>query len=423
VLARRLHWQEALSAFESARALDPELPGLEREIGRAYFALEDYDRAGPFLRRVAERAPDDDALALELGLCELALGEHEAAAAAFERAARNPDLAQVALYNLGVARARSGSREQARDAFERAVILDPPSPIARRAWSQVEALDRMEDERPWSLALGAGLAFDANVTRQEIDVETDEPDGAGRFELAGTYQLPTGDLPDVELGYDFDQVLYFDASDLDLQSHGLSAEVSERLGRFDTSLSYLFSLNLLGRERFLDFHDLRTTAGFAPNEHWYGTLSPAIQLKRFDDDSRRDADQVSLGTLQLFALGGWHRYLLLGVEGTLSDADGREFDLREVAAQTAVHVTLPMGEGQIPVDLRYRFRYRDYTNETPSIGTQRLDRSHSLRLRSEIPLAQRLSLRLDYEFESQDSNLGSADYTDNVLSAILRFQM
>jgi len=423
VLARRLHWQEALAALEQAHRLDPALPGLDRELGRAHFALDDYARAARWLRRAAQRDPDDDALALELGLCELALGEYEAAARAFEQVARNPQLAQVALYNLGVARASAGNREQARDAFERAVILDPPSPIASRAWSQVEALERARDERPWSLALGAGLVFDANVTRQEIDVQTDQPDGAGHFELSATYQLPTGDLPDLELGYDLDQTLYFQAHELDLQSHGFSAELSEALGPVDASLSYLFSLNRLDGSRFLDYHDLRTTAGFSPTESWYASLSPALQLKRFDDQPRRDAQQVSLGTLQLFALGGWHRYALLGVEGTLSDADGNEFDLREIATQAALHVSAPLGERQIPIDLRYRYRFRDYTHVTPSIGREREDRSHSLRLRAELALKRRISLRLEYEFERSLSNLSSADYHDNVLSATLRFGM
>jgi tetratricopeptide (TPR) repeat protein len=423
VLARRLHWDEALAAFEQARRLDPDRPRLDREIGRVHFAREDYVAAAIALRRAAQREPDDDALALELGLCELALGELEAAIAALEQAARNPDLAQVALYNLGVARARYGSRDAARDAFERAVILDPPSPIASRAWSQVEALDRLEDERPWTLAVGAGLAFDANVTRQEIDVDTNQADGVGRFELAGTYQLPTGELPDVELGYAFDQLLYFDATELDLQSHGLSAEVSERVGPLDTAFSYLYSLNRLDGDRFLDFHDIRTTAGFAPTESWYGTLSPAFQLKRFDQDSRRDAEQVTLGTLQLFALGGWHRYWLVGADAGLSDADGREFDLREVGAQAALHWPVPLGEGQLPLDLRYRFRFRDYRHDTPSIGREREDRIHSLRLRTDVPLRHRLWLRLEYEFEDSDSNLGSADYTDNVVSATLCYAM
>lgn len=423
VLSRRLHWQEAIDAFERAERIDPTLPGLDRELGRASFAVEDYATAAVYLRRAVARAPADDALALELGLCELALEEFDAAAAALEQPSRNPELAQVALYYLGIARAAEGDREQARDAFERAVILDPPSPIASRAWSQVEALDRSEDERPWSLAAGVGMAYDSNVVRQEIDVQSDQPDGSGLFELAGTYQLPTGDLPDVELGYDLDQILYFEAHELDLQSHGFSVDVSERVGPLDAAFSYLFSLNLLDRSHYLDFHDIRTTAGFAPHPSWYGSLSPAIQLKRFEDDTRRDADQLSLGTLQLFALGGWHRYWLVGLEGVLSDARGSEYDLREIGAQTGFHWPLTVGEGQLPVDLRYRYRYRDYSHDTPSIGEERADSIHSLRLRSDVALARRVSLRLEYEFEASDSNLPSADYTDNVLSATLRFAM
>jgi hypothetical protein len=235
--------------------------------------------------------------------------------------------------------------------------------------------------------------------------------------------LPTGDLPDVELGYDLDQILYFEAHEFDLQSHGFSVDVSERVGPLDAGFSYLYSLNLLDRSRYLDFHDIRTTAGFSPHPSWYGSLSPAIQLKRFEDDTRRDADQLSLGTLQLFALGGWHRYWLVGLDGVLSDARGNEYDLREIGVQTGFHWPVTVGERQLPLDLRYRYRYRDYSHDTPSIGKERADSIHSLRLRSDVAFARRVSLRLEYEFETSDSNLPSADYTDNVVSATLRFSM
>ncbi len=423
VLARRLHWDEAIASFETARSLDPELADLDRDLGRAHFAREEYAAAAGPLRRAAAREPDQGVLSLELGLCELALGEFDAAATAFERASHDPVVAQVALYHLGIARERAGSRDQARDAFERAVFLDPPSPIASRAWTQARALDRSEGERPWSLAAGAGLVFDNNVTRQEIDVQTDDPDGAGRFELEASYLLPNVRGPALELGYDFQQTLYFDVSELDLQSHGLSVEASERVGPADLSLSYLFSLNTLDGDRFVDFHEVRPTAGFAPTESWYASISPAVQITRFDEESRRDAERFSLGTLQIFALGGWHRYVLFGLDGAIVDASGSEFDRREVAAQTALHWSWDLGERQVPLDLRYRFRFRDYTDDTPSIDEEREDTIHSLLLRAEVPLAGRFSLRFEYEFEDSDSNLSSADYTDNVLSAMLRFSM
>lgn len=423
VLARRLHWHEAIAAFEVARGLDPELAELDRDLGRAHFALDDFEAAVGPLGRAAARSPADGVLALELGLCELARGEDAAAAAAFERASHDPVVAQVALYHLGIARERAGIREQARDAFERAVLLDPPSPIASRAWTHVQALDRSEGDRPWSLAAGAGLAYDHNVIRQEIDVQTDDPDGAGLFELEATYLLPNRRGPAIELGYDFHQTLYFDVTELDLQSHGLSAEASQRIGPADASLSYLFSLNTLDGDRFVDFHEVRPTAGFAPTESWYASVSPAFQVTRFDDESRRDAERYSLGTLQLFAIGGWHRYALVGLDGAITDASGSEFDRREIATQASLHWSWDVGERQIPLDLRYRYSFRDYSNDTPSIGEKREDDIHALLVRVEIPLTGRFFLRLQYEFEDSDSNLPSADYTDNVVAAMLRFAL
>ena len=72
------------------------------------------------------------------------------------------------------------------------------------------------------------------------------------------------------------------------------------------------------------------------------------------------------------------------------------------------------------VDLRYRFRLRDYTQETPSIGKQRLDKIHTAGARLTRELGLGFEVQLEYEYENSDSNLPSADYDQNHLR--LRFR-
>jgi Tfp pilus assembly protein PilF len=425
ILLRRKKPELAVASFERAAALAPGDPQIDRELGVARFEARDFAGARDPIRRALERNPDDAVARLQLGRCELELGNAEQAAREFERAAADPDYRQVALYNLGVARERSGSRDAAREAFESALSLDrSATALSDRAWTHIQAIERADQERPWQLGAGAGLLYDSNVRRPEIDQQTGDPDGAGRFELDGSYTLPVRDWFELAGGYDFDQTLYFHTSDFDLQSHTFSASVSRPIGPTDASLGYLYSLNTLGGHRFLDFQDVHTAVGFSPTPWWYASLSPALRVKRFDREPERDAEQGALGLVQLFALGNWDRRLLLGLDGALENAADRAFDYRGFTAQAGVQLPfwLPSERREL-LELRYRFGYRDYTDGSSSPTGHRRDRIHNALARLSVPIVDHVAVRAEYEFEDASSQVRSADYTEHKVELMLRFDL
>jgi Tfp pilus assembly protein PilF len=425
ILLRRKKPELAVASFERAAALAPEDTEIDHELGVARFEARDFAGAREPLRRALERNPDDTVARLQLGRCELELGDAEQAAREFERAAADPDYRQVALYNLGVARERSGARDSAREAFESALALDrSANALSDRAWAHIQALERTEEERPWQLGFGAGLLYDSNVRREEIDSQTGNADGAGRFELEGSYALPVWDWFKLEAGYDFDQTLYFDNSDFDLQSHTFHASAERSIGQTDASLGYLYSLNTLGGDRFLDFHDIHPALGIAPAQWWYASFSPALRVKRYEQEPGRDAEQGALGLLQLFALGNWQRHLLLGIDGVIENADDRAFDYRGFTTQAGVQLPLwLLGEEPQLLQLRYCFGYRDYTNSSSSPTGHRRDRIHSARARIELPIVSHVKVRAEYEFEDAASEVRSADYTEHKAELLLRFDL
>lgn len=441
ILLRRRRPEAAIEALLRARELDAALPGVDGLLADAWMLAGDDARACDAYRRALDERPDDARLHLRRSECAERLGDLDAAETELVAAARDPDYAQIALYRLGLVRARAGKRDAARDAFERAVFLDPPSPLAERAWAEVQALEQVE--RTWSLSAAAGMVFDDNVTQPEVDVTTSEPDQAGQFELDGTWQPPLPAwLPELELelGYGLLQTLYVDTGDLDLQSHAMSASLRRAVGPGNASLSYLYSLNTLGGDRFLDLQDIRPSYGIALRPTWYASFGPALQIERFEQSPDRDALAGSIGTLQLFDLSGgaWGRYLLFGLDGEIEDTDGPQFDWRGLSAQAALHWTLTFRERVVPFDLRYRYRLRDYLHDTtlraatatePAVTTSRLDSIHSVRARASCDLYRFASpsvgvaLELEYEFEDATSDLPSADYTQNVVTLLLRFSL
>jgi hypothetical protein len=371
--------------------------------------------------------------------------------AARDAISREPDRADAHRL-LGQILLRRGRPEQAVAELERAAALAPGDPglarelaAAREQVSRREGLSRREAERraqaptgrptdlpsrtdpekPWQLAAGAGLFHESNVRQSAVDQESGNADGAGQFDFTASYELPVRNWFDLSAGYDFYQSLYFDETDFDLQSHTLRALASRDLGPTNGALSYFYSLNTLGGSRFLDLQELRPSLGYSPTPWWYSSVSPGVRLKRFDGDSDRNADTPLVGVQQLFALGSWKRRLLLGIDGEFEDTKSREFDYRGFAAVADLLSPIPISIGaRSPVfDLRYRFRYRDYTSELSSPTGERQDRIHTARARLDVPLVTYVSLRIEYEYEHASSDVESADYDDHIVGGSLRVEL
>jgi Flp pilus assembly protein TadD len=415
ILVRRRKPALAVAELERAAELAPQTPGLDRELGLARFDAGDFEGARVAIGRALASDPEDALLHLRLGQCEMAQGRPERAVPEFERAARDPELREVAQSHLAAANEEGRAREDGSLAS---------APDSRPALPG--AFERAID-KPWRLTAGAGLLYDSNVRRPELDTESGEGDGAGQFEAAASYELPVRNWFDLQAGYDFYQSLYFDLHEFDLQSHMFRVAASRQLTpKTDASLAYLYSLNRLDDHHFLDYHEVRPAVGFSPTPWWYASAAPALRIKRFFGDSLdrdRDAETPVIGTLQLFALGSWERHLLLGIDGEFENADGRQFDYNGFSALAGLKLPIPIVERRWRLDLRYRYRHRDYQAGNSSPFGTREDRIHSGRARLEIPIAPYTAFRVEYEYEDATSNLPSADYTAHTIGGSLRFEL
>jgi tetratricopeptide (TPR) repeat protein len=423
ILVRRRKPALAVSEFERAAELAPGAAGIDRELGLARFDAADFEGARVAIARALASAPDDSLLHLRLGQCELELDRPERAIPELERAARDPEMREVAESQLAVAQERTQRRGP------------PPTVRAPQGLPPTlpGAFERPVD-KPWRLAAGAGLLYDSNVRRPELDSGSGEGDGAGQFDASGSYELPVGGWFSLEGSYDFYQTLYFDLGEFDLQSHTFGLSASRPITRStDASLAYLYSLNQLDGHHFLDYHEIRPSVGWSPTSWWYASATPALRIKRFfgdSDDRARDAETPVIGTMQLFAIGSWDRILLLGMDGEFEDADSRRFDYDGFVAQAALHSPVPIVERLLKLDVRYLYRHRDYSHSESTISEthplsvgKRRDRIHNARVRLDIPFAPYTAFRIEYEYEDASSNLPSADYTSHTIGGSLRFEL
>jgi tetratricopeptide (TPR) repeat protein len=116
---------EILPWLERARTLEPELPGLQAELGYAHRVLQNQPTAEQWLRQAVTVDDDDDYAHANLLLLYLMQGrDGEALAHAAALVERHPESARV-LGSAGLAFWYAGQRERARELLESAAAIDP----------------------------------------------------------------------------------------------------------------------------------------------------------------------------------------------------------------------------------------------------------------------------------------------------------
>ena len=86
--ARREHYPAAIELYKQALALDPNLSGLQMNLGLAYFKSAQFPEAIRVFRSERKRHPDDPRLTILLGMSHYGMGDYLVASPYLEQAAR-----------------------------------------------------------------------------------------------------------------------------------------------------------------------------------------------------------------------------------------------------------------------------------------------------------------------------------------------
>jgi tetratricopeptide (TPR) repeat protein len=422
VRARQGRDDDAVARFDRALALDPELPGVQLSRGISLHRLGRHRNAEGAFEAALRQEPGEPSALLFLGLARIALGEYDGAVAPLREAARrDPELAQLALHNLGLAQWKAGASETAVRTFDEAIALDPNSETANdsRQLRQLAQSRPAPSARRWSLAGSIGFQYDDNVSQEEVDATTGSDDVLGTFEFSPAFRLVDNDRGVVEVGYDMFRNIHDSSDGFDLESHGVYLDASTELGPVDAGIAYRFDHSRLGGDRFLEIHGLRPSLGFTVGSRAYVDVGYQVQKRDFAAD-RRDAEHHDGGFDAYVFFGNAQGYVTAGYRVTGEDADGSEFDFLGHSARVGVRTPLPLLDGAF-AGLRYEYTIRDYDEVTPSIGSRRDDRRHTVRLGLEKRIRNGMIAKLDYEFAESNSNLPSVDYTQNTVGMSLDF--
>jgi tetratricopeptide (TPR) repeat protein len=157
--ARQEHYTQAIAFYRKAMVLSPALPGLQLNLGLAYFKDGDYQKAiasfAPLHKAAAPETDDAQRLTVLLGMSHYGLGEYAAAVPFLKDASEHDAQNLPLLLTLAHSCLLSSQYPCVLDAFHKMVALNANS--AEAEMLEGEALDEMKD------TLGATREFRAAV--------------------------------------------------------------------------------------------------------------------------------------------------------------------------------------------------------------------------------------------------------------------
>lgn len=266
----------------------------------------------------------------------------------------------------------------------------------------------------FSAEVRIGAEYDSNVSVDEVDAASEQGDYAALLDAQFEYQHKFSGNAEISLEYDFSQTLYDDFSDLNRQTHMLSADVRGKISDTDVGISYHYVDSLLDNNEFLTMKRASPYASMFLSKKLFTRLAYVYTDKQIRDRSDRNAD-TDAGEFDLYWFRrGLRSYFNIGYRYKNENARAARFDYKSNSVKLRYIQRFQLFERLAKAELAWRFEDRDYSSPTPSIDQDRNDDRHRWELDLEIPVLEDAAISIYYKYSDYDSNLPRADYQQNV---------
>lgn len=178
LLARYRLYDDAITHFQQALALNPDSDDVKFDLANAYFHKRSYDQALEVAAKLSDEGKKDNAYQALLGDLDAHTGSYDAASAIFQQViAHNPDNDQgylsLALLNL-----RRGNLDEAKHVLQQGRTRIPDS-----------------GKLDWGLGLTAALEGDTTKAASELEHAVDLlPQWPGGYSTLGVFYFQTGQV-------------------------------------------------------------------------------------------------------------------------------------------------------------------------------------------------------------------------------------
>lgn len=282
------------------------------------------------------------------------------------------------------------------------------------------ALAQNSEEFTVSGLLEAGAEYNSNVSVSELESATGEADMAGKVDAGIDANWQASDRMSLDTGYSYSGQRYqdFDAFDLDL--HLLYGDISYELDAFSLGSNYYYADANLGGDDFLTLKQYSFYAGKLFAEQWFLRGALNFADKSFDDFAQRDADTEGLSLDAFWFFNQGRSSIVFGYAFDEENARDRAFSYDADTVRVRYTHRFTLAGNNSEVRLGTRLQDRSYQALTPGLGARRDDRQHITDARLEMSLTESLAAAIQLERGDYQSNLASADYTENRASVTLK---
>jgi len=271
-----------------------------------------------------------------------------------------------------------------------------------------------QDRNSYSAELRVGGEYDSNVSVDELDASSERSDYALLLEGQLEFQRKISDTARLSLGYDLSQSYYDEFSELDRQTHILSADLRDKLRGVDIGLSYHYVDSRLSGDDFLNIQRVSPYLSAFLSKKVFGRLAYVYTDKDIIGSAERDADTNS-GELDLYWFRqGLRSYFNVGYRYKSEDATAARFDYRANSVKLRYVQRFELLGRLAKLELAWRFEDRDYSSPTPRIMEDRQDDRNRWQVNVEIPVLEDAAVEFFYTYNDYDSNLESADYGQTI---------
>lgn len=407
--------EEADAYFQSARRLDPEIPGLAYDEGLLRQKQGDHARAAAAFESVPTGDPSHALARYHAGVSYFSMEQYEKALPFFdESAGLSPTIKPSADYYGGICRYQLSRYDEALARFDAAAQSASSESMRAdaRRWA-ADIRDRQSREKPYYFYARAGWLHDDNVGLAPMDSDdfSEEADQAATLFLSGQYALPVGANMDVGAGYSHYQTLYRDMDDYDLTGAIPEFFAKYRLSPFTFGLSYTPAYYWVSDESYLMQHQYRPEIRWRVTDTDEAAFSYWYSRNHYFQDDRRDghANDVSLNWFHhVKAIDGF-LYCGAGYEDT-SATHPDEYFTKAAGRAGASWGFLKT----LRLDVSGEYNDRSYDNVDSFYKKKREDGRFILTtFLSWRPGGGRIGLAAEYSHSRNESNINDYDYRRN----------
>jgi len=284
------------------------------------------------------------------------------------------------------------------------------------------------ESKPFWLDVEAGAEYSDNVALEQSDTNSTKGDVAATFEVDTGYKLVDEKDARVEIGYDVYQSVYQDLSSFNYLSQNPSLMAWIKPGGIKLGIEYSYTNSLLDNHFFLEQHMLSPTVSAFITDDFYFTGYYRYFDKNYDHkavDSARDAKTQSAGADLYYYFDRPNKgYFSFGGGYTSENTRSDKYDYSGFMARAAVQYPFVLFDMKGHIKLSYNYQKRDYDNSislAPAQTDTRSDDRNTIKLSGDLALTDDLKALIEFRRVKRASNLTSADYTENVGAASLKY--